>query len=231
MKRSEINRAISDAIELFEKHNFPLPHFANWTIEKWKNKGDEINEIKDNMLGWDITDFGSGKFDEIGLLLITLRNGNIKQPRKYPKPYAEKIMMVKEGQITPMHYHRIKMEDIINRGGGNLIIKLFNSDDNNGLAKTDVNVSIDGEKHVFAAGCEICLKPGQSITLTQGLYHEFWGEKEKGSVIVSEVSMCNDDNADNVFFDDVGRFPQIEEDALPIRLLCNEYDSYLRNKR
>ena len=35
--------------------------------------------------------------------------------------------------------------------------------------------------------------------------------------------MCNDDEADNRFEKPVGRFPAIEEDELPYRLLCNEY--------
>ncbi len=38
-----------------------------------------------------------------------------------------------------------------------------------------------------------------------------------------EVSQCNDDNTDNRFNPPVGRFPAIEEDEPPYRLLCNEY--------
>ena len=175
--------------------------------------------------GWDVTDYGGGEFDKLGLLLITIRNGNQKNPKKYPKPYAEKLMIVKEEQITPMHFHWSKMEDIINRGGGNLMIKLYNSTKEEELDTTDVEVSIDGVKHVFPAGHVVKLTPGQSITLTQGLYHRFWGEKGCGAVLVAEVSMCNDDNTDNRFYDKVGRFPKIEEDEKPIRLLCNEYDT------
>ena len=115
------------------------------------------------------------------------------------------------------------MEDIINRGGGNLMIKLYNSTETGDLEYSDINVSIDGVKHIFPAGYVVRIKPGQSITLTQGLYHRFWGEEGCGSVIVSEVSMCNDDNNDNCFYDKVGRFPKIEEDEKPFRLLCNEY--------
>lgn len=221
MKRSEINNAIKGALELFEEYKISLPEFAKWTPDELNSKGEEAAEIRDNMLGWDITDFGQGDFSKIGLLLITLRNGNQKQAAVYPKPYAEKLMVVKENQITPMHFHWYKMEDIINRGGGNLMITLYNSDKNNELSKSTVTVSIDGVKHKFPAGYTVCLKPGQSITLTQRLYHRFWGEK--GTVLVSEVSMCNDDNTDNCFYDKVGRFPKIEEDEKPIRLLCNEY--------
>ena len=223
MKRSEINNAIKDALKQFDEYKIKLPEFVCWTPEEWKSKGEETREIKDNMLGWDITDFGGGDFEKMGLLLITLRNGNQKNPIQYPKPYAEKLMIVKENQITPMHYHWSKMEDIINRGGGNLMIKLYNSTEQNQLAETDVTVAIDGVKHVIKAGEVVRIKPGQSITLTQGLYHRFWGEEGKGTVIVAEVSMCNDDNNDNCFYDKVGRFPKIEEDEKPLRLLCNEY--------
>ena len=175
------------------------------------------------MLGWDITDFGQGDFSKIGLFLITIRNGNQKMPEKYPKTYAEKLMIVREQQITPMHFHWNKMEDIINAGGGNLIIKLYNSTEDEKLADTDVVVSMDGVQQTFPAGTEVRLEPGQSITLTPGLYHRFWGEAGKGTVLVREVSMCNDDSNDNCFYDPAGRFPEIEEDEEPLHLLCNEY--------
>lgn len=224
MKRSEINKAIKDALSKFDEYKISLPDFVCWTPKQWAEKGDETLEIKENMLGWDITDFGGENFDEMGLLLITLRNGNNKNPEKYPKPYAEKLMIVKENQITPMHFHWRKMEDIINRGGGNLMIKLYNSTKTGELATSDVEVSIDGVKYLFPAGYVVRIKPGQSITLTQGLYHRFWGEEGFGTIIVSEVSMCNDDANDNCFYDKVGRFPKIEEDEKPLRLLCNEYN-------
>ncbi|MBP3579811.1 MAG: D-lyxose/D-mannose family sugar isomerase [Clostridia bacterium] len=224
MKRSEINAAMRDALALFKEYKITLPAFVLWSKDDWKTKGGEVEEIKDNMLGWDITDFGRGDFNDIGLLLITLRNGNQKNPQKYPKPYAEKLMVVKEKQITPMHFHWNKMEDIINRGGGNLIIKLYNSTEDEQLADTDVEISVDGVKHTYPAGYELCLRPGDSVTLTPGLYHKFWGEQGKGTVIVQEVSMCNDDANDNRFYEKTGRFPKVEEDEEPLYLLCNEYD-------
>ena len=223
MKRSEINAIMRDAKKLFADYRITLPPFVLWTPEDWKTKGAEVQEIKDNMLGWDITDFGQGDFNKIGLFLITIRNGNQKMPDKYPKVYAEKLMLVREKQITPMHFHWNKMEDIINAGGGNLIIKLYNSTPDEKLADTDVVVSMDGVQYTFPAGTEVRLEPGQSVTLTPGLYHRFWGEEGKGTVIVREVSMCNDDANDNCFYDPAGRFPVIEEDEAPLHLLCNEY--------
>lgn len=223
MKRSEINTIMKNALKLFKEYKISLPEFVLWTPEEWKTKGDEVAEIKENMLGWDITDFGQNDFNKTGLFLITLRNGNQKNPEKYPKPYAEKLMIVQENQITPMHFHWNKMEDIINRGGGNLMIKLYNSTEDEELADTDITVSIDGVRKTIKAGDVVRLTPGQSITLTPGLYHRFWGEEGKGTVLVAEVSMCNDDSADNRFYDKVGRFPSIIEDEEPLYLLCNEY--------
>ena len=42
-------------------------------------------------------------------------------------------------------------------------------------------------------------------------------------MLVGEVSSCNDDVADNRFFEPIGRFPAVEEDEPPYRLLCTEY--------
>ena len=224
MKRSEINQIIREAEQFLQAHQYILPEFAYWTPKDWAKKGTECTEIRENMLGWDITDYGMGDFSKIGLLLVTVRNGNQKNPEKYPKPYAEKIMIVREEQVTPMHYHWSKMEDIINRGGGQLDIQLYESKNGNELdQEREICVSMDGVKKMVPAGGIVTLLPGSSITLTPGLYHRFWGKPGHGTVLVGEVSMCNDDNTDNSFYDNVGRFPKIEEDEPPYRLLCNEY--------
>ena len=52
---------------------------------------------------------------------------------------------------------------------------------------------------------------------------DFAVEEGTGPVLLGEVSQCNDDNTDNRFNPPVGRFPEIEEDEAPYRLLCNEY--------
>ena len=224
MKRSQINLILREALDFFRAQRFALPDFCSWSVEDWANKGREADEIRENKLGWDITDFGQGDFLRTGLLLVTLRNGNAKLPERYPKPYAEKIMIVRENQVTPMHFHWSKMEDIINRGGGNLMIKLYGSTAQETLSSADIRVAIDGVSANVPAGYELRLQPGQSITLTPGMYHRFWGEAGSGTVLVGEVSMCNDDERDNRFFDAVSRFSAIVEDEVPLRLLCGEYD-------
>ena len=222
MKRSEINEAIKYMEALIRKHKFELPPFCNWTPEEWQTKNEEYDEIRDNMLGWDITDYGLGDWEKVGFALITIRNGNQKDER-YKKTYAEKLLMLKEGQHSPMHFHWTKSEDIINRGGGTLIIHLYNDNGNGEFADSDVLVNADGRSYYVKAGTGVELKPGESITLWPHQYHDFDVKTGTGDVLIGEVSMCNDDTSDNRFFEEVGRFPIIEEDVLPYRLLCNEY--------
>lgn len=224
MKRSEINQALKEMEAMVKEYRFAIPPFCEFTPEEWHEKGHEYDEIRENMLGWDITDYGLGKFDQVGFSLITIRNGNLKQTDKYPKTYAEKLLYIKEGQYSPMHFHWSKMEDIINRGGGNVLIRVYNSTKDEKLDKTaDVCVQIDGREMIVPAGTQIRLMPGESITIYPYLYHDFEVEKGTGPVLLGEVSQCNDDNADNRFYKPVGRFPAIEEDEAPYRLLCGEY--------
>jgi len=222
MKRSEINQIMRNAVEFVEEMKFLLPPFAYWTPGDWKKKGHEYDEIRDNMLGWDITDFGSGDFYDTGLLMFTVRNGSLVMD-KYVKPYAEKILIVEEGQITPYHFHWQKMEDIINRGGGNLMVKVYASTKAGEFSKGPVKISMDGRNYAVKAGTVIKVVPGQSITLPTGQYHKFWAEKGAGKILLGEISKVNDDRTDNRFYEKVGRFPEIEEDAAPLYLLSNGY--------
>lgn len=224
MKRSEVNSIITGLEQFFAENKFMLPVWASWSPEGWKGKYDTCYEIIDNKLGWDITDFGSGDFNRVGLSLFTIRNGNWD---KKDKMYCEKIMVADEEQETPMHYHWAKTEDIINRGGGNLVMELYNATDDDKLSPGQVTVSIDGVLTTVKAGVPLILKPGQSICLKSRLYHRFYGEKGKGKVLIGEVSLVNDDAKDNRFFDKIGRFPEIDEDVKPYRLLVNDYEKYL----
>lgn len=230
MKRSEINGIMKRGIKFLASQKFLLPPFAYWTPADWRRKGPECREIVEQQLGWDITDFGSGDFDKVGLFLFTIRNGVLTDLKKNAggKTYAEKIMIVEENQVTPTHFHHHKMEDIINRGGGNLVIRLWNATATDGLAKTPVTVSMDGVKVKVPAGGTIKLRPGDSVTLPQRNYHSFWGEKGKGTVLVGEVSRVNDDRTDNRFFNAGGRFPEIEEDVAPLHLLGCDYARYYK---
>jgi D-lyxose ketol-isomerase len=223
MKRSEVNDLIYEAIELLHSHQIRLPPFAYWSPEVWAKKGAECDEIRQCKLGWDITDFGSGTFDQVGLVVFTIRNGHHALNPYTTKTYAEKVLIVRENQHTPMHHHIYKEEDIICRSGGNLLCKVYNSNVRKELADTDVEVSLDGVHQKVKAGHVFTLKPGMSITLTPRLYHEFWAQAGAGTAIVGEVSSVNDDDVDNVFLDKVGRFPKIEENVPATHKLCTEY--------
>jgi len=225
MKRSEINQLIQDALDLLDSHQFYLPPFAHWSPEMWRTMGPEVQEIVENNLGWDITDFGSGDYEHTGLLLFTMRNGH---PSNWStmsgKLYAEKIMVVGVDQVTPMHFHWQKSEDIINRGGGKLMIQLYNATADEDLDDSPVTISVDGVLHTVVAGDVLTLSPGESITLPTRLYHRFWGVESR--ILVGEVSMVNDDARDNRFHESAGRFPEIEEDVSPFRLLVTDYQDF-----
>ena len=224
MKRSQINAALKEMEAMIRSYRISLPDFCGFTPEDWRDKGHEYDEIRDNMLGWDITDYGLGKFDEVGFSLITLRNGNPNRKGRYPKLYAEKLLYLKEGQYAPMHFHWSKMEDIINRAGGGVFVRVYNSNGDESIDReSPVTVHVDGKESVVPAGTQVLLRPGQSITIMPRMYHDFTVESGGGPVLLGEVSQCNDDNIDNRFEPPVGRFPTIEEDEPPYRLLCNEY--------
>jgi D-lyxose ketol-isomerase len=226
MKRSRINRELKAAVRFLQKNKFHLPAWACWSPDQWAKAGAEADEIRDRKLGWDITDFGSGRYESRGLLLFTIRNGVFSRKRDpMLKDYCEKLLLVDEDQETPIHFHWNKMEDIINRGGGVLAIQLWNA--NRTTEKLDrraaIEVSVDGIVKRVNAGGAIELAPGESITLPPYCYHRFYAVKGTGRVLGGEVSRVNDDSGDNRFLEPLPRFPAIEEDEAPLYPLCNEY--------
>jgi D-lyxose ketol-isomerase len=222
VKRSEINRIISESKEILKSHQFFLPEWAFWKPADWKGKYSTCSEIIENQMGWDITDFGRNNYDSCGLFLFTIRNGN---PARDTKKFCEKIMIAGVDQETPMHFHWQKTEDIINRGGGNLVIELYNATSEERFGETEVTVRIDGILRTVNAGGSVILQPGQSICLKPYLYHRFYGAND--AVLIGEVSSVNDDAGDNRFYENVGRFPDIEEDEAPLHLLVSDYQKYI----
>ena len=224
MKRSEINTAIRHAEKLLAEYRFALPPFASWSPKEWQDKQAATGEIRRAGLGWDITDFGQGRFDELGLTLFTIRNGDAANlGTGKGMVYAEKVIIVKEGQRCPMHYHFVKTEDIINRGGGVLALELVETGaDGKADTTRDVIVRTDALERRFPSNGILRLHPGESVTLTPGLAHAFWAEG--GDVFVGEVSTVNDDKTDNAFLEPVARFPGIHEDAAPYRLIVGDYE-------
>ncbi|MCV6598836.1 MAG: D-lyxose/D-mannose family sugar isomerase [Mangrovicoccus sp.] len=227
MKRSEINRIMEEADGFIRSFGHVLPPFAYWSPDQMRARQDQARGIIDGRLGWDITDYGGGDFAALGLFLFTTRNGRLQDLRQGGGMcYAEKIMISRRDQISPMHTHVIKVEDIINRGGARLAVQLYGSDPQGGFDETaGGQVWRDGRDYRFAPGEVLLLDPGESVTLRPGDWHKFWGEG--GDVLIGEVSTVNDDLTDNIFHPPLGRFAQIQEDCDPRHLLVSDYPVWL----
>jgi D-lyxose ketol-isomerase len=228
MNRSEVNQILCDSAAFMARHGVELPPFARWSPDHLRARvSTDSALVRANSLGWDITDFGLGRFEAQGLVLFTLRNGtasNIACGRG--ALYAEKVMISRDRQVTPAHRHNLKTEDIINRGGGALVLELFRAGADGGVdEQTPVSVLTDGTWRILPPGGHLRLLPGESVTLEPDCWHAFWGEG--GDVLIGEVSNVNDDRTDNVFRDPIGRFASVTEDAPPLHLLVSDYDTWL----
>ncbi|MEZ5872930.1 MAG: D-lyxose/D-mannose family sugar isomerase [Nitratireductor sp.] len=230
MKRSHINTIMAEADDLIRRNGFVLPPFANWSPEAFVQRREKARHIIESRCGWDITDYGAGRFDEMGLFLFTLRNGLLSDLNSgRGMCYAEKLLISRRDQLSPMHTHFIKAEDIINRGGATLVVELFGSDDHGNFAEDrGGTVWCDGIRRDYRAGEKLQLLPGESVTLRPGDWHAFWGEG--GDVLIGEVSTVNDDETDNIFRDPIGRFANIDEDVAPTHLLVSDYPKWLQTR-
>lgn len=227
MKRSRINDIITESDEMMRRFGFVMPPFAYWSPETFKARKDQARNVIDARCGWDITDYGAGDYDAMGLFLFTLRNGRLADlQRGGGMCYAEKLLISKQDQLSPMHTHILKAEDIINRGGATLVVELYGSDDSGNFAEDQGGtVFCDGIETPYAAGQKLRLAPGESVTLMPGDWHAFWGEG--GDVLIGEVSTVNDDEKDNIFRASIGRFANVEEDVDPKHLLVSDYATWL----
>lgn len=221
MKRSTVNEILREGDAFIRRFGHLLPPFAYWAPEEIRSERGV--EIRARGLGWDITDYGAGQFDEMGLFLFTTRNGSVADlAAGRGMLYAEKIMISRVNQLSPMHRHNLKAEDIINRGGGSLVIELFAPAEDLTLDReAPVTVTTDGVARTLPAGSRISLAPGESVTLLPGIWHAFWAEGE--DCLIGEVSTVNDDLTDNVFEKPIGRFAEIDEDTAPTHLLVADY--------
>ena len=224
MKRSEINQTIHDAIEFFAKIHFDLPPFAFFTPALWREKAEAYREVIDCRLGWDVTDVGLGDFTKTGRTIFTLRNGNLAKSSLYPKSYAQKAMYLLDDQRMPVHFHRMKMEDIINAGSGLLMVKVWPKNDVQKLTEEKFALSVSGQRVTVAGGTTFTLKPGESINMLPGIYHQFWIKAGTGPSLSMEISSTNDDLTDNIWLAEATRFPAIIEDEEKKYILCSEYE-------
>jgi len=225
MKRSEINRAVDGAIQLFHDCKFRLPTWAYWTAKEWQEAGAEADEIREHGLGWIVTDFGSGNFEKMGLLILVVRNGCLENNApKTGKTYAEKFMAVRPGQVTPYHFHWCKTEDLINRSGGRLAVELaWANADEVTMSDEVVTVQVDGITKHLQRSEPLILQPGESVTFPPRLCHQFYGYPDDGTVLAGEISSLNDDAKDNCFLGRAFQRTPMEEDERAKYLLNSEY--------
>ena len=221
MKRSLINESMQWAEALLKKHDISLPLFAHWGPEQWKEQKEQVSTIRRVYLGWDVKDYS----EEMGSVLFTIRNGSYLDA-SVGVPYCEKVIMFRDGKRLPLHYHKSKTEDIINRAGGIMQIKLYNTNEKGELTYDPVQVYQDGILHTYEAGEMVYIEPGNSITLTPGMAHAF-GPKPGSDLIVGEVSKINDDFTDNYRFEEIPAPCPVEEDAPMYHPLCTEYETLL----
>lgn len=160
---------------------------------------------------WDVTDLGLGRFNKTGLVLVNLA----EEPE-----YCEKLMLSRRDQVTPMHCHKQKKEDIICRAG-KLACEVWAGHPETTEKGARFSMKRNGEPVEVGSGDILRLEAGERVTLEPGVYHAFWAETD--TCVIGEVSTANDDLHDNFFVDpDVGRFPGIEEDEPALVRLVSE---------
>lgn len=85
-------------------------------------------------------------------------------------------MYARKGQVTPMHTHKRKKEDIIRRTG-ELALELWSGHPDQSKKKgSEFTIQVNGEQRSFASGHTLRLRAGERVTLTPGIYHAFWPE-------------------------------------------------------
>ena len=80
MKRSQINYVIDKAHAIAQTFRVCLPEFAYFTVDDWlQRERDNWQEVVDLQLGWDITDFGRGDFNQNRMLRKCCRSNKISR--------------------------------------------------------------------------------------------------------------------------------------------------------
>jgi D-lyxose ketol-isomerase len=215
MRRSFIDSRIDAMLALCDRHAFKLPPFALWDEARHRAEPTSAQRIRADGLGWNVVEFKPGAFRQRGLALFTLRMGDWRRlATGGGRLYAEKAMMAEDGQVTPHHFHIVKTEDILNRGGARFVVELFKVDAKGSRLDERFQALKDSQMLDLAPGARVSLEPGESLTLEPFIAHSFWAEG--GAVLAGEISLANDDATDNYFLPPLDSFAAIEEDA-PLR--------------
>ena len=212
MKRSFIDARIDAMLGQCERFGVRLPPFALWGEAEYSDDPAAAARILDGGLGWNVVEFHPGQFAELGLTIFTLRMGDwARLSHGRGKLYAEKALLVEDGQRAPHHYHIVKTEDIVNRGGARFVVELVMVDRAGTPLQEKLRVVKDVKTLELAPGARVTLEPGESLTLEPFVAHAFWAEG--GAVLGGEVSLCNDDRTDNYFLPALPPPAPVAEDA------------------
>ena len=215
MLRSFVDRRIEAMLDFCDRCSFKLPPFAHWSGDDFRAAPDSARRIAQGGLGWNIVEFRRGAFATEGLSVFTLRMGDWRALKEGTgRLYSEKALFAENGQRTPHHYHAVKTEDIMNRGGARFVVELFKVDRAGRRLDERVRVLKDATMVEVAAGGRIVLEPGESLVLEPYVAHAFWAEG--GATLGGEVSLANDDATDNYFLPPPDAPAPIDEDA-PMR--------------
>jgi len=222
MRRSEIDAIIDETIEIFAAHGAVLPPFAHWTPEEWRAKGEATRIMRRRFLGWNVVAFEPGRFERSGIVVFTTRMGDHRMLASgHGRLYGEKLILVRDRQRVPYHFHKVKTEDFFNRGGGTLEIDLLRIGADGGIDDTPFLIDRDGLLAEARSGETLRLAPGEGVTLDPGIAHAF--RAEGGDTVCGEISLVNDDATDNYFVPALPTLPPIEEDVPARRLVVADY--------
>ncbi len=212
MKRSFIDARIDRMLELCARHGVALPPFALWRETDFRANADAAKLIAERGVGWNVVEFKPGLFAREGLTLFTLRMGDWRDlGAGRGRLYGEKAIAAEDGQRAPHHYHVVKTEDIVNRGGARFVVELFKVDALGAPVKDRFRALKDVSVIDLKPGDQVRLEPGESLTLEPFIAHSFWAEG--GAALAGEVSLANDDTTDNYFLPPLDPPSPIDEDA------------------
>jgi D-lyxose ketol-isomerase len=224
MRRSQIETIIRESQEIMARYGQILPPYAGWSPAQWHAKAEETRAMRSRFLGWNVVEFAEGDFARSGIVVFTTRMGDHGDlARGRGKLYGEKIIVCRDGQRVPHHYHRVKTEDFVNRGGGTLVIDLIRVDEAGLALDQPFDLDRDGEVVRVPGRSTLRLAPGEGITLDPFIAHAF--SAENGDIVCGELSLANDDATDNYFLAPVPAQPIIED--VPVRhLVVADYKSF-----
>ncbi len=227
LKRSFIDQRIDAMSALCERCGVKLPPFALWGDEDYRADPSAAQRIADAGLGWNVVEFQPGGYAKEGLSVFTLRMGDWRQlGAGRGRLYAEKVLMAEDGQRTPHHYHIVKTEDVLNRGGARFIVELFKVDRAGAPLTERFRALKDVTTLDLGPGDRVVLEPGESLTLEPFVAHAFWAEG--GATLAGEVSLANDDFSDNYFLPPPDAPVLIEEDALRRYITVRDQHLFVR---